>query len=408
MDINIGISEVDRARSADAVAKLLADTYTLYLKTHGYHWNVEGPHFQQLHVLFMEQYTEMWTAVDELAERIRALGKYAPVSYGEMAKLSTIKEEIGRPDWNQMVETLAKGHEQVAKSAREVLRIAEDIGVRANHGIKGTSGAWEAFLGTFCNMQYNSTLSIKSVLLLGEIDCREEMLEAERLHPEDSQYYNDLGSLVAQIDQKVSDTIQHIVAAGKIPIVIGGGHNNSYGNLKGLATATKQAVNCINFDAHSDFRPLEHRHSGNGFSYAKKEGYLNKYFIYGLHKQYTSEKMLDAFNAAGDSIQIAWFDSLLHRNASSISEVYQNIEAFVGDTPFGLEIDLDAIAGMGSSAISPIGFTIRECLQFVQYFSAHSNCGYIHLCEGAPSRELHPKQVGKTLSYLVTAILSMA
>lgn len=128
MDINIGISTADRKRSADSVAKLLADTYTLYLKTHGYHWNVEGPHFQQLHILFMEQYTEMWTAVDELAERIRALGEYAPVSYGEMANLSTIKEETGSPDWKQMVETLAKGHEQVAKSAREVLRIAEDIG----------------------------------------------------------------------------------------------------------------------------------------------------------------------------------------------------------------------------------------------------------------------------------------
>lgn len=128
MDINIGITEADRKRSAEAVAELLANTYTLYLKTHGYHWNVEGSHFQQLHTLFMEQYTEMWNAVDELAERIRALGEYAPVSYGEMAKLSTIAEETGRTDWKQMVETLAKGHEQVAKSAREVLRIAEDIG----------------------------------------------------------------------------------------------------------------------------------------------------------------------------------------------------------------------------------------------------------------------------------------
>jgi len=128
MDIDIGIKKEDRKTAADAVSRLLADTYTLYLKTHGYHWNVEGPHFQQLHIQFMEQYTEMWTAVDELAERVRALGYYAPSSYSEMAKLSTIKEEAGRPDWEVMVKNLAKGHEQAAKTAREVLRIAEEVG----------------------------------------------------------------------------------------------------------------------------------------------------------------------------------------------------------------------------------------------------------------------------------------
>ena len=128
MDINIGITDANRSASAQAISRLMADTYTLYLKTHGYHWNVEGPHFQQLHLQFMEQYTEMWTAVDELAERIRALGHFAPASYAEMAKLSSIKEEDGRPDWKDMVKNLAQGHEQVAKTAREVLRAAEEAG----------------------------------------------------------------------------------------------------------------------------------------------------------------------------------------------------------------------------------------------------------------------------------------
>ena len=126
MDINIGIDANARKDSALALSKLLASTYTLYLKTHGYHWNVEGPHFQQLHIQFMEQYTEMWTAVDELAERIRALGHYAPTSYADMAKLSAVTEETGIPDWRQMVTTLAAGHEQVAKIARDVLRTAEE------------------------------------------------------------------------------------------------------------------------------------------------------------------------------------------------------------------------------------------------------------------------------------------
>lgn len=135
MDINIGIDDAGREKSSNALKKLLADTYTLYLKTHGYHWNVEGPHFQQLHLQFMEQYTEMWTAVDELAERIRALGHYAPSSYSEMSALSSIKEETGNPDWHEMVTNLAKGHEQVAKTARDVLRVAEEIGDEATSDV---------------------------------------------------------------------------------------------------------------------------------------------------------------------------------------------------------------------------------------------------------------------------------
>lgn len=137
MKVNIGISSGDRKKSADAVSSLLADTYTLYLKTHGYHWNVEGPHFQQLHIQFMEQYTEMWTAVDELAERVRSLGYNAPASYAEMAKLSSIKEETGKPNWQEMVKTLAHGHEQVAQTARNVLRIAEKVGDDATADVVG-------------------------------------------------------------------------------------------------------------------------------------------------------------------------------------------------------------------------------------------------------------------------------
>lgn len=128
MKVDIGIGEDERKQSADAIAGLLASTYTLYLKTHGYHWNVEGPLFQQLHTLFMEQYTEMSVAVDDLAERIRALGHLAPVSYSAMAELSSVEEETGSPDWRSMVQNLASGHEQVAKNAREVLRVAESVG----------------------------------------------------------------------------------------------------------------------------------------------------------------------------------------------------------------------------------------------------------------------------------------
>ena len=128
MQPNIGIDEGKRKAVAMGLAKLLADTYTLYLKTHNYHWNVTGPHFNQLHAMFMEHYTEMWNAVDDIAERIRALGEFAPGSYRQFAALSTIKEEEGVPKWQDMVKNLVAGHESVIRTAREVLPTAQDSG----------------------------------------------------------------------------------------------------------------------------------------------------------------------------------------------------------------------------------------------------------------------------------------
>jgi starvation-inducible DNA-binding protein len=123
--IDIGISESDRKAVVGGLSKLLADTYTLYLKTHNFHWNVEGPMFQTLHIMFMEQYTEMWNALDAVAERIRALGHYAPGTYSEFIKLSSIKESKGVPKANKMIEEAIQGHEAVIKTARAIFEAAE-------------------------------------------------------------------------------------------------------------------------------------------------------------------------------------------------------------------------------------------------------------------------------------------
>ena len=118
--IDIGISDKDRKAIADGLSRLLADSYALYLKTHNFHWNVTGPMFQTLHVLFMEQYTEQWTALDEIAERIRALGHPAPGSYTQFAKLSKIPDETGVPKATDMVRQLITAQETVARTARSV------------------------------------------------------------------------------------------------------------------------------------------------------------------------------------------------------------------------------------------------------------------------------------------------
>jgi starvation-inducible DNA-binding protein len=125
--VNIGISEQNRANIAKGLSRLLADTYTLYLTTHNFHWNVTGPMFNSLHAMFMEQYTELWNAVDPIAERIRALGHAAPGSYAAFSSLASIPDAPQMPPKAvEMIAVLVKGHEGVARTARELFPVAEE------------------------------------------------------------------------------------------------------------------------------------------------------------------------------------------------------------------------------------------------------------------------------------------
>ncbi len=126
MAIDTGLDKSDRSASIEALRKVLGETYALYFKTHGYHWNVTGPRFKALHELFMQQYTELWQALDELAERIRALGEFAPASSDEIAAYATIKPDNGVPDADSMIENLVRGHETIARVARDGVKAAEE------------------------------------------------------------------------------------------------------------------------------------------------------------------------------------------------------------------------------------------------------------------------------------------
>ena len=126
--MDIGIDDKTRARIADGLARLLADSYTLYLKTHGFHWNVTGPMFNTLHLMFMDQYTELWNALDPIAERIRALGHYAPGSYAQFAALSSIPEETGAPCATDMIGQLIAGQEAVVRTARKLFPVVDKAG----------------------------------------------------------------------------------------------------------------------------------------------------------------------------------------------------------------------------------------------------------------------------------------
>ena len=126
--INIGISDENRKEIADGLSKLLADSYTLYLMTHNFHWNVTGPMFNTLHLMFMEQYTEQWNAIDSIAERIRALGFAAPGTYKEFVRLATVKEVDGVPKAMEMVRLLVNAQETTARTARGLFEIVDKAG----------------------------------------------------------------------------------------------------------------------------------------------------------------------------------------------------------------------------------------------------------------------------------------
>lgn len=276
-----------------------------------------------------------------------------------------------------------------------IFGIPEDIGIRANHGTPGASKAWEACLPALLNVQENHFLDASNLLLMGEIDCSEEMKKAENLEVSDPNYYPKMGELVEKIDESVSSTVKAIVAAGKIPIVIGGGHNNAYGNIKGASEALKKQINVLNIDAHTDLRQLEHRHSGNGFSYARKNGFLLKYCVFGLHENYTPQTIFDEMDASED-IKYHVLDNFLIDHKP---RVFQESVEFVNSEKFGLEVDCDALANFPSSAVSPSGFSLNEVREFIKIAAKNENCIYLHLCEAIPTKNF---PTGKALSYFIT------
>lgn len=307
--------------------------------------------------------------------------------------LSTRPGETKLGEGIQFISSLEDLEESTAEFV--LFGIPEDIGVRANYGKPGTSNAWNACLQSLLNVQHNQFFSPEKLLLLGELNCSFEMEKASNIDLSDPNYHSKLGKLVETIDQAVSSVVRAIVMAGKTPMIVGGGHNNAFGNIKGTSEALEMLVNVLNIDAHTDLRLLEHRHSGNGFSYAREQGYLEKYAVFGLHENYTPQYVFDEFEASAD------LDYWLFEELSGTDKFPAFKEALdlVKEKRFGLELDCDSIAGFPSSAQSPDGFLLDEVREMVRSAAKNRNCSYLHICE-AVARDGFP--TGKALSYLVT------
>jgi len=241
-------------------------------------------------------------------------------------------------------------------------------------------------------------------LILGQVDVSQEMDKAKDLNENNPEDRKQLFKIVEQIDKEVSHIIFSIVKAGKTPIIIGGGHNNAYGNIKGTALAKGKPINAINFDAHSDFRILEGRHSGNGFSYTYEEGFLKKYFIFGLHESYTSKSVLDTIKKLDDRVRYNTYDEIKIRQEKNFHQEMVLASDYIKNDFYGVEIDLDALPNIPSSAMTLSGFSVEEVRQFVYFFSKNKNASYLHICEGAPSlgEEKNNHLIGKLIGYLVT------
>jgi formiminoglutamase len=282
--------------------------------------------------------------------------------------------------------------------------IPEDIGVRANFGRPGTASAWDSAIKSIANIQHNRFCKGSQLLVLGQLDVCEEMKEVKNLDFNDVNDRKKLSQLVEIIDKEVSHIIFNIIKSGKTPIIIGGGHNNAYGNIKGTALAKGKPINAINFDSHSDFRILEGRHSGNGFSYVYEEGFLKKYFIFGLHENHTSKSVLDIIKKTEDRVRYNTYDSIKIRKEKDFNNELVQAMEFIQSDDFGIEIDLDAIPGIASSAMTLSGFSIEELRQFISFFGKNKKSAYLHICEGAPDlgEEKNSHLIGKLIGYLVT------
>lgn len=281
-----------------------------------------------------------------------------------------------------------------------IFGIKEDIGVYANYGKTGAYKAWEATIKVLLNTQSNSFTQAKRVLVLGHLDYNNERESITTLDASKKKNIANARAFVELIDKDVTHIVSSIVKAGKVPIIVGGGHNNAYGNIKGCALAHNKRINVVNFDAHTDFRAEEGRHSGNGFSYAYAEGFLKNYFVFGLHENYTSEKLRKTLKKV-KSVKYNSYEAIEVRAELDFSTEMETALNHVSFRKFGIEIDCDAIENIPSSAMSPSGFSVKQARQFVNYFGQHNNASYLHICEAAPTKKTETK-VAKLITFLIT------
>jgi formiminoglutamase len=283
-----------------------------------------------------------------------------------------------------------------------IIAIAEDVGPRANLGRGGADDAFVTSMKQLLNLQSNRFLNGNECAILGQISLDTPLPATATIEQ--------LRQATAQLDSIVIAAISQIMQAGLEPIVIGGGHNNAYGLLMATKATTGLPVAAVNLDPHSDFRPREGRHSGNGFSYAAANGALDHYHILGLHELKNSEvtlEQLSLFGATWHSFQQIWV-----RRELPLDTVLKQIAISLNQTqlPVALELDVDVITNMPSSAATFAGIPLLDACHYVHYIAKHCPCHYAHFAETAPAChhagvEAGYRDAGQALSELIYAYI---
>lgn len=353
--------------------------------------------------------SEIKTIASEPVTHMRHLKVYNKQDVLSLTRLRKFETKLG-----ERVQVIRSGDLEQAlreSTAKYVLfGVPEDLGAKGNFGIGGADTLWIPFLQSFLNIQSNDFFDGSEVLLAGHFDFGDMQYLIDTTakgHDEKIEAYR---HAVNTIDDEVEYMAKMITEAKKIPIVIGGGHNNTYPLIKGSAKGWHKAgvlplaqINCINLDAHADYRPMEGRHSGNAFRYAEEDGYLQKYCVIGLHENYLPQNVwVDIVN--NPFIDCITFEDIFVHEKRTFLQSVAHATGFTEDTLAGIDIDIDSIQNTLSSAMTPVGISALHARQYITFTAADAKPAYLHICEGATrlSDGRCDATSGKLVSYLVS------
>ena len=288
--------------------------------------------------------------------------------------------------------------------------IPESIGILGDHGTRGAESTWFHFVNSFLNLQSSDQCSGDEIILAGYFDFSPVMNIIESNFSNSEERINACRHAVANIiDEEVEEFVKLVVLSGKIPVVIGGGHNNAYPIVKASAKSLfklektpKAFVNVINLAATADYKIMEGRHSGNPFRYAMEEGFLNRYAVIGLQENVNPQSMMDDLYGNVNIHYHTYEEIFVEERLNFIQSVSQSF-SFIDDHPISMELDLDVVSSVSSSGQNPSGISVNEARQFMRFSGHYPNICSLHICEGATA-QLHgdSQQLAKLIAFLVT------
>jgi formiminoglutamase len=287
--------------------------------------------------------------------------------------------------------------------------IPESIGIMGNHGVKGAENTWFHFVKSFLNLQSTDLCFGENIILAGYFDFSSVSKIIEDHSFSSEERIDACRHAVANIiDEEVEELVKAIVMAGKIPIVVGGGHNNAYPIIKGIAKSfykksliPSAIINAINLDASAEYRILEGRHSGNPFRYAMEEGYLKRYAVVGLQESINPQSIMDDLYSNVNNLFFTYDQIFVEEKLNFLQAIAQSF-AFVDDGKIALELDLDVINESIIGGKHASGITIREARQFIRFSANYSSVSSFHLCEGNVfNLSADSSQVGTLVALLV-------